>query len=1129
MPAASVLFDERSTTGNTQLTFLIPAHDDNATAAVHVLVAGDATPATAPPSGWVEQTAAYQAAADVTVITWTNDAGLPEAEETVTVAWTGTARAAGVLAVSSNTTGLSQVGAVDSNSTYDSAGDHAGVTAAEDDEYLLVFGGTADVGGERYPITAAPGSLTDVVRTEAVSAGIDAWVIHSPDGIGTGATGAISYTLTGTGVASDPAVLGREGFATFGSGDANNAGAAVDVTWPATPELGWSALIAATGQPPDVTATTPAVDATATADTAGVASTTVTVTLPAGHAAKTCVLELVVEGNAGTVTTPAGFTTGPAVVGIVHTATKQLDATETDVTWTCTTARPLAVRAYIVDGTITGTHVTHTLANTAHPYGPHGSPQQTSDAASLHLLTWTATTDTAVASSTTDAHTITTHTQPAGHAYETGYGTDVPGAAGVNPSGTTTMSTATDAVTVSYIIDPRPQNPTNIDAPAGWDVVWSKAGAGDVPSQYVFSKVLDQTDIDDGQVTVTPTGGVGEFNGVIALYSGGDTSTIIETAAASDGPAYATATSSPAVATTSINACEVVIVFAADHGAPSHADSLVSAATIGAGPTQQAAVADPAGSAIWWFDIDRSTADAGTARVGTITNGLANEVNHETVAFALKPAAGNGSRQTTQAVTFAAAVDAGPSIVWAAPTDCVTDPATINGSASDTEGVGTVTVEIRRNSDNQYWDGATWTGTPTSVTATLGTPGGTTTTWTYTATGAFVNPGQYQVTVAATDQGTPTATRTRVNTYCVAGATAVAIKREARIGCDPTGITVEVIGRHGGVAPNAIVARLPILSTTGFFDRRLDSPSEAEVECRLSPLDLQRCCPDFADIDTWANLLRITWEGIEAWVGPITFVRHFTDGIFLKAHDLSIHWQTRVLGEHHHEAVDLATIFADYHRDAYNQDPWGVDVVAQPVGLTGTRDVLATDGMVAWSAISELTRTGLDYTVVGRTMIVGGEEVPAAPITTLRDDHFTEPLTVVDDGVVRATDYVVSGGDQITGRAALPETSDVRRRYGLITGRSQERNILDELSAGRAAKTRLDFMQDSIRVEPPTHAYLAPSAPIQLVDLIPGARIDINSAATCRPVAGQFRLSRVTARMDGRVAISLQPLGTVGA
>jgi hypothetical protein len=1130
---ADVDFDFRSTPSNTQLQFVIPAHEDGATAALQLSIAGNVLPMSGLPTGWVAQIENYDAGADLTFVLWTIAAALDKADTTVTPAWTGTSRAAGTLGVSTDTLGLGQIGTVTYDSVLSNTGTAASITPAENDEYPILFGATRDVAAtaERYPdLTGVSlAALTDLVTTYTGAADIDAWALHGPGGIAAGATGAVTYGMLGAGLAAPPELPVREGFGTFGTGSANDAGGSIDVAFPAAPTEGWFAVLAATGQPPDVASSTPAVDHQAEDDTGGAVGTSLSIALPSGHVGKTAVFEFAPEGNPGTVTLPVGWTQQVAVTGVVRAYSKQVtqadeDAGTVDVSWT--TARIARAQLLVVDADLVGFHSTYQLASAAPTYGPHASPQQTGDAASLHLLTWTTTG--ATVTSTTDAHTVTNNTLPGGHTNQTAYGTDIPGAAGTNPSGTTTLSGASDSVTNSWIFDPRPENPTNLATPTGWTEQIADIGSGDSPSVYVWTKILDAADVTAGQVTVSPTTPTGEFSGIVGLYSKVDPDAPIHAALITSGPTYSAVTASAAIATSTDNTVEIAVVFGADHGAPSHADSLVTTITLSLA-NNQAAVLTPAGSALTLFDEDRATAGAGSVRAGTIVNGLANEVNHETVAFVIEPAPQLGSRQASVLITFQPAPDIGPTISWPnpAPVEALTDPDTFSGSAADDEGVTDVDLTITRNSDGLQWNGGSWVAGPVTVAATLGTPGGVTTTWTYTATGAFTIPGGYTVDVAATDNGAPTATNTLTRSFVLPGPTATASIRRAVLGANPS-IQVEIIGRPMGYAGNVLIARLPIVATEGGFDRRLDSTSEASCRVDLSNFAARRICGDLADVDTWAPWLRVLWNGEEAWTGPIMFIRFGEDFVYLKANDPSVYWQVRVIGQDYiHEATDLATIFADYHRDVYQQDPWGMDVIARPVGRTGDRKVLATDGMVAWSALSELARTGLDFTVVGRTLLIGGEEVPVAPITTLQDEHFTEPLNVVDDGVLRATDFVVSGGDQITGRASLPETSDAYRRYGLVTGRSQERNIVDELSAGQAAKTRLDFHQDSIRVESPNEVFLNPSAPVDLVELIPGARVDVAAFRTCRPAVGQFRVSRVKCDFRGRVALSFQPLGTV--
>lgn len=499
--------------------------------------------------------------------------------------------------------------------------------------------------------------------------------------------------------------------------------------------------------------------------------------------------------------------------------------------------------------------------------------------------------------------------------------------------------------------------------------------------------------------------------------------------------------------------------------------------------------------------------------------------------------AGGGSHTTSQLVLFQAAPNPGPAVFLNTPNQvgCVTDPVTVAGYSTSEIGVGSVDVEIMRGVDGLYWDGVAWVAGPVSNPASLGTPGGTSTTFTFNAAGAFTQAGSYTITVTATDTDSPPVVGSIAVGVCVAGPTAVARSRSGtRLGDGGT-IMVEVVGRPGGVSPGAVVARLPVVAEQSYFERRLDSTSEAKVVAKWSPLDLRRCCDDIARIETFAHEIRIWWDGIVAWVGPITFLRHTGDSLVIDAADRTVHWETRVIGGYRHDNVPLSDIFGDYHRDAYAQDPFDLTVVVQDVNLTGTRLVLESDGMVAERALSELSRTAIDWTCVGSQLLIGGQEVPVRAVPTLTDRHFTSPLDVVEDGTLRATDFVMTGGNDInntadntpvSGRATLPESDPRRRRYGLITGRSQDSKIIDQESINAAARTRLEFGQDPVYVDA-NEAVLTPNAPVQMVDLIPGARVDVVAAATCRQVATKFRFWRVKATLNGRVQVQFQPLGSV--
>jgi hypothetical protein len=97
-------------------------------------------------------------------------------------------------------------------------------------------------------------------------------------------------------------------------------------------------------------------------------------------------------------------------------------------------------------------------------------------------------------------------------------------------------------------------------------------------------------------------------------------------------------------------------------------------------------------------------------------------------------------------------------------------PITFSGNATDNVGVAAAEIMIKDVTANKYWNGSTWVGALTwlSPGATLGTPGGTSTTWSFNWTPAAV--GSFAMSVRAKDAGgNIDATRPWVNFTVVAG------------------------------------------------------------------------------------------------------------------------------------------------------------------------------------------------------------------------------------------------------------------------------------------------------------------------------------------------------------------------
>lgn len=117
-------------------------------------------------------------------------------------------------------------------------------------------------------------------------------------------------------------------------------------------------------------------------------------------------------------------------------------------------------------------------------------------------------------------------------------------------------------------------------------------------------------------------------------------------------------------------------------------------------------------------------------------------------------AAGNENPTPRPGRTFTAVTgptdSATPTATIQAPAANATVPApvTLRGSAWDDTGVANVKLGIKQNGTNLWWNGTSWQTTATKVNAVLGSPSGSTTTWSYTFSPP---PGGYGFSTDVTD------------------------------------------------------------------------------------------------------------------------------------------------------------------------------------------------------------------------------------------------------------------------------------------------------------------------------------------------------------------------------------------
>jgi hypothetical protein len=334
-------------------------------------------------------------------------------------------------------------------------------------------------------------------------------------------------------------------------------------------------------------------------------------------------------------------------------------------------------------------------------------------------------------------------------------------------------------------------------------------------------------------------------------------------------------------------------------------------------------------------------------------------------------------------------------------------------------------------------------------------------------------------------------------------------------------LQILLLTRGGG----SVIAELNPVS--GSFTRDVDATSTLEMTGVTSGLLGESCCDNWDEVYPWNTEIIVYRDGRDAWCGPVTGVEFGYGTVKVTAADLTAWWDRRVLPANlNFVNVDISTIFESVATAAMSTDPVAnFNITTTPTGILGTRTYLQTDYKYASDLLSELAKTGIDYSAYGRTILCGGEQVPADPYVVLTDEFWVQPPTVSARGNDQATQVIVLGKG-VTGIAT--STTPYTDFYGLLVRTFSETEIEDAASAQAAANTRLALLQDQLYIEAGTGGGLKPTAPITLPELIPGIRVRVDSSASCRQVVADFRLKSVKVGFDGSVAIDLQPLGTVG-
>lgn len=294
------------------------------------------------------------------------------------------------------------------------------------------------------------------------------------------------------------------------------------------------------------------------------------------------------------------------------------------------------------------------------------------------------------------------------------------------------------------------------------------------------------------------------------------------------------------------------------------------------------------------------------------------------------------------------------------------------------------------------------------------------------------------------------------------------------------------------------------------------------------------CCDDANLIVPWKHEIGIYRNEARVWAGPVINTAATKTGFSVNCRDLMVWMKHRRLRNNHNFVqVDLSSVFNAYARDALLPDnSMGIVIVATPCGVKGDRRVLAQQYKMAWPELDELARTGVDWTVVDRQVIVGNFELQLDPVGTFTDGSFVEfdEFDVKGDNLVTDAFTVGDGVGEAGASIVAGYSGGDRATYGVHEQVYQESSIRDVPSARRNAKSRFDLNKEPAKLF--TGGTLSQEAEVEVSELIAGRAVKLLiSDNICNTIFGIHRLSGVQGSMGpdhDRISIKVQPIGTTG-
>ncbi|MGA5497691.1 hypothetical protein ACPCSP_25340 [Streptomyces cinereoruber] len=344
--------------------------------------------------------------------------------------------------------------------------------------------------------------------------------------------------------------------------------------------------------------------------------------------------------------------------------------------------------------------------------------------------------------------------------------------------------------------------------------------------------------------------------------------------------------------------------------------------------------------------------------------------------------------------------------------------------------------------------------------------------------------------------------------------------------------------------------------TSVVWNRTANDTGEATILISKSMAGAS-CCGDLGRIEPWVHELSLYRDGELVWQGPIIRVTENRTRFRVEALDVTA-WLARCVNTT--VLRYLATDPADPHHVGPVQEiahriitenlagglyaptpdwprmlPYIVrddDSIVTRFEKDGTDDNSVWQVPILQIINDELVPRGLEYTTVGRALLLGRPQTTSDPAQARLDlDSIEGDVEIVRDGTAGATlVWVTNQNDEDISGAQYGVSGVVSGVYGrldtLIRSTAEGLSAYDLWQLARASYNGRNPMPTSLRI--PVGSSLSPRAPVTIRQLVPGVRIDVAAVGMCMGLTQPYRLSDLEVEWGDsgeNVGISLVPIG----